>query len=341
MEKVTFKNESIDFLGRFKYLLKNHGSYMGILYAVSCFVLFTQIIYLYNEKKSLENEVASLHIQRADLVFHVNKIKDDFLELDGLYGEIFALSHSFNSEVNEYNYRVYHQLGIDSSLPEEFKSENINLETSINLGDVSSIFRAENPSKSIYDKGKVIFAKMNELKLSLITKDHLLDNIPIATPVLGNLTSGYGYRYSPFSPREISYHNGIDIMADAGTKIFAPANGVVAFAGRIRGYGQSLIINHSNGIQTQFAHLNEYFVKSGDLVSKGALIGLVGNTGRSTGPHLHYEIRVNGELKDPELFTLGRYNIYEKPEETDISLLKTTSPAMGGEDSLLDFKAAH
>ncbi len=125
----------------------------------------------------------------------------------------------------------------------------------------------------------------------------LLDNridelrwLPVGNPVLGEYTSGFGYRTSPFSGRG-QFHEGIDFSTDKRSAVVATADGVVREAGRKGRYGLALVVDHGNGLETLYGHLSELKVKAGDRVCRGERIGLVGSTGSSTGPHLHYEIR--------------------------------------------------
>jgi murein DD-endopeptidase MepM/ murein hydrolase activator NlpD len=117
-------------------------------------------------------------------------------------------------------------------------------------------------------------------------------------PVNGEVTSGFGYRMHPiFHVRKM--HTGVDISAGMGTPIKAAAAGTVIFAGWRGGYGQAVIISHGNGLATLYAHQSKLLVSVGDKVKRGEVIGKVGSTGYSTGPHLHFEVRVNGNPVDP------------------------------------------
>lgn len=115
-------------------------------------------------------------------------------------------------------------------------------------------------------------------------------------------TSKWGYRTDPVTGRRKIKHSGVDLRAGMGTPVFAPQGGIVRSAGWMKGYGRIVIIDHENGYSTRFAHLNEYLVYPGDSVIMGELIAKSGNSGRSTGPHLHYEIRRYGEAVDPMEF---------------------------------------
>lgn len=131
----------------------------------------------------------------------------------------------------------------------------------------------------------------------------ILASTPSIWPVRGWVTSGYGRRISPFS-KTTQFHAGIDISTRRGTPIVAPAPGVVTFAGREGGFGRMVAINHGHGIVTRFAHLNKIKVKTGQKVARGELIATVGNTGRSTGPHLHYEVLLSGVPTNPMYYIL-------------------------------------
>ncbi len=122
---------------------------------------------------------------------------------------------------------------------------------------------------------------------------------------LAQMTSGFGVRADPFHGRAKN-HSGVDLAKPTGTPIYATANGKIGRAGRVGSYGNLVEINHGNGYQTRYAHMHRIFVKSGQFVRRGTQIGEVGSTGRSTGPHLHYEVRFNGKALDPTPFISGQ-----------------------------------
>lgn len=130
-----------------------------------------------------------------------------------------------------------------------------------------------------------------------------LATVPLRRPLAGNpeSTSGYGVRIDPFLGVP-AMHTGHDFRAAAGDRVLATASGVVTTAGRKGGYGNVVEIRHSNGFSTRYAHLSKIAVSLGQKVGVGQVIGRVGSTGRSTGPHLHYETRVDGETVDPQRF---------------------------------------
>jgi murein DD-endopeptidase MepM/ murein hydrolase activator NlpD len=129
--------------------------------------------------------------------------------------------------------------------------------------------------------------------------------IPSLWPVVGALESGVGGRRNPFGGRGWEYHEGQDIDAAYGTPVQAAANGRVTIAGRQRGYGNVVYIDHGAGLSTRYGHLSQINVAVGQTVTRGQTIGLVGSTGRSTGPHLHYEVRIDNQPVDPRRYLPG------------------------------------
>jgi murein DD-endopeptidase MepM/ murein hydrolase activator NlpD len=128
--------------------------------------------------------------------------------------------------------------------------------------------------------------------------ERLISSVPTAMPANGRMTSGVGTRPSPWTGKP-EFHSGLDIPNPVGTPVYATGDGVVESAGVSNGNGQTVVLNHGQGIVTQYAHLSKIQVKKGDRVRKGQQIAKSGNTGKSTSPHLHYEVRINGVPIDP------------------------------------------
>jgi murein DD-endopeptidase MepM/ murein hydrolase activator NlpD len=144
--------------------------------------------------------------------------------------------------------------------------------------------------------------------LSLLKKLEVKRNILAATPsirpVEGWVTSRFGYRKSPFTNRK-EFHKGLDIATRNGTPIIAPADGMVTYTGGKGLMGNMMTINHGYGMLTRYGHLHKFLKKKGEKVQRGETIALVGNTGKSTGPHLHYEVHLNGVPVNPEKYILN------------------------------------
>ena len=126
-----------------------------------------------------------------------------------------------------------------------------------------------------------------------------------------SITSGFGYRRDPFNGRA-ALHSGIDFKGAMGSPIFAAAEGRVTFAGRKGGYGNAVEVTHSNGLLTRYAHLSRIDVRPGQMVAAGATLGGLGSTGRSTGPHLHFEVRINDRAVNPRPFLEAAPNVLKE-----------------------------
>lgn len=135
---------------------------------------------------------------------------------------------------------------------------------------------------------------------------------PISNKDLTRTASGYGMRIDPIY-RVPRFHSGMDFSAKIGTEIYATGNGVVTFAGWKKGYGNCLMIDHGYGYETLYGHMNKFSARVGQKVTRGEVIGSVGNTGKSTGPHLHYEVIVRGQYDNPSKY----YYMDLTPEEYD------------------------
>jgi murein DD-endopeptidase MepM/ murein hydrolase activator NlpD len=127
------------------------------------------------------------------------------------------------------------------------------------------------------------------------------NSAPNLWPVEGPVTGSFGERIDPFNG-EGAFHSGVDISASYGQAIIAPADGVVAFADYMGGYGRAIIVDHGHGITTRYGHLSNFAVAAGQHIHRGDTIGYVGLSGRSTGPHLHYEVRINDTPVNPHKY---------------------------------------
>jgi murein DD-endopeptidase MepM/ murein hydrolase activator NlpD len=140
---------------------------------------------------------------------------------------------------------------------------------------------------------------LHELYELLSDQRSFLSALPTKKPSDGVFTSGFGVRVSPMGDGGEKMHEGIDIAAGVGTPIRAPASGTVVFAGKKSGYGQIVMVDHGYGLETWYGHTSRVLVRAGQKIKRGQSIALVGNSGRSTGSHLHYEVHVNGIPVDP------------------------------------------
>ncbi|MAZ49678.1 MAG: hypothetical protein CME65_14045 [Halobacteriovoraceae bacterium] len=157
--------------------------------------------------------------------------------------------------------------------------------------------------KKIRDLASELEVKVHGLDQHLLDKESILRSTPSILPTNGWITSYFGHRISPTAGVR-KMHEGLDVGASFGTPIYAPADGIVTYAGNKAGFGLFVQIDHGYGIETIYAHSQKIMTKNGKRVQRGDLIAKVGSSGYSTGPHLHYEVRVNGIAVDPLYFIL-------------------------------------
>src|SRR5256885_883624 len=168
----------------------------------------------------------------------------------------------------------------------------------------------ENPYRDDLDKMSFrshrIAGNLSVLEQKLAEKSQLLSCTPSIAPVRGILTDGFGGRFDPFTGEQGS-HMAVDISSAVGQPVRAPADGVVVKAEWANGYGNVIYLSHGYGYSTRYGHLSSYAVRPGAHVKRGDIIAYVGSTGRSTGPHLHYEVRVNNNPVNPLEYILNAF----------------------------------
>jgi len=142
-----------------------------------------------------------------------------------------------------------------------------------------------------------------------VDQAELLSHTPSVWPVRGYLSSGFGNRVDPFTGGP-DYHPGIDVSAPLGTRVLAPADGVVVAVGRRGAYGQAIIIDHGYGVVTRYGHLDAFNVRAGQRVRRSEVIGFVGSTGRSNAPHLHYEVWLDDKAQNPIHYIIEEYRSF-------------------------------
>ncbi|HEX5886176.1 MAG TPA: M23 family metallopeptidase [Pyrinomonadaceae bacterium] len=164
------------------------------------------------------------------------------------------------------------------------------------------------PSLPVDEMGlATLTAKMGRLEEDMRAYEAILRQrgyTPTVWPVEGTLEAGFGGRRNPFSGMGYEFHSGQDIEAPWGAPVVAGASGTVSFVGWQNGYGQLVIVDHGGGLTTRYGHLSHIDVELGQVLSRAQLLGKVGSTGRSTGPHLHYEVRINDQPVNPQQYLL-------------------------------------
>jgi murein DD-endopeptidase MepM/ murein hydrolase activator NlpD len=150
-------------------------------------------------------------------------------------------------------------------------------------------------------------------EIAAIRKSLGSEYLPNIWAHLGKINNEFGFRRNPFGGRAYEFHPGMDIDGERGDQVVAPANGTIIWAGYKGGYGNMVEIDHGNGLTTCYGHMSKIEAEVGESVTRGQLIGLIGSTGRSTGPHLHFEVRLNEKPINPRHFL--------PPEPTDLNTI--------------------
>lgn len=237
-------------------------------------IAHARVMMLEEENQYQAKEIAHLTKRSAEIeeqLLGLNELKNQVLDIVGLKSQqttdideepLFLVSRSFQRS---------------TSSIEDYEEAMFYLETLINK-------QKENMSQLVNDVEKQL---------------EYLDALPNLLPANGRITSPYGYRLSPINRRR-EFHKGIDIANRSNTNIIAAGSGIVTYSGYNGSYGRMIIISHGYGYTSVYAHNRENLVEVGQRVNKGDVIAKMGSTGRSTGPHVHFEVRLNGEPIDPQ-----------------------------------------
>lgn len=287
----------------FRYWVRQTGIYIlaGIVIGILFLYLFLTFFPSPREKQLLR-EKASLESQLEVLNSQVDQMQVVMTDLqqrdDNLYRVLFG------AEPIPLSVRQGAQRKIDYY---EQLAQMTNSELAADLA-----LKVDLLEKEIYVQAK----SYDEVAQMAKEQEIRMENIPAIQPVMNKdlkrVASGYGMRIDPvYHVRK--FHQGMDFTAPTGTEVFATGNAKVDFAGWKQGYGNTVILDHGYGYKTLYAHLYKILVRKGQKVRRSDIIALVGNTGKSTGPHLHYEVRLNNKPVDPR-----NYYFYDlSPEEYD------------------------
>jgi murein DD-endopeptidase MepM/ murein hydrolase activator NlpD len=201
------------------------------------------------------------------------------------------------------------KLGVMAGLDQSLPPENVGVGGVTSMDSVAPSAEKGLSLTSMDRNISDLTEKSQKLEQFYSDQKLLLSSTPSIWPVRGYLSTGFGNRIDPFT-NEKDFHPGIDISTPMGAKVVAPADGVVISCEPRGGYGNAIIIDHKYGVVTRYAHLDHFNVRAGQRVKRGDLIGFVGTTGRSTGPHLHYEVWVHDQAQNPILFILDEYRSF-------------------------------
>jgi murein DD-endopeptidase MepM/ murein hydrolase activator NlpD len=266
---------------------------------VLCFTAVPYVVYDYFRLKLatpsvnvLERQVANQRAQIQVFARKIDTLKTDMIALQDFEKKIRVVANIGHPAGQD---AVF---GIGGSMPED-------MDPSLSLTERHNGLLREmhDQVEEIHEASTIQKNAFGELHEYLQGQKSLLASTPTIRPTTGWTSCRFGHRTSPFTGVK-EFHQGIDIATRTGTPIVAPANGVIAFAGNKGRLGKAMVIDHENGILTRYGHLSKYLVKPGDRVKRGEQIALVGNTGRSTAPHLHYEVKLNGLPVNPNKYIL-------------------------------------
>lgn len=233
---------------------------------------------------------------------HINQLKSVILERDQ---EISQLNEKSNQIANDLIQITDLEKKLSSLLKINPSSSSTSLSRSIDPATQSFTMSSpivQTPSQLAPIVAEHLTILQRYYETAVLNKDQI-EHTPTILPNNGEITSAFGYRRNPFGGRSTEFHNGIDIACNYGSPVSATAAGVVTFAARDPIFGLKIVIDHGHGIETFYAHNSRLLVKNGDHVNKSDLIAYSGNSGRSTGSHLHYGAIVNGNNVDPLIFT--------------------------------------
>jgi murein DD-endopeptidase MepM/ murein hydrolase activator NlpD len=237
-----------------------------------------------NENRVVRNEINRIEKEMSNLQTFI-----DSLELYDKKLRSYAPLRPIDDELRN--------MGVGGYMP-LFEKEGLSLDVKSELTNVSETL------DNLVGRARLQKSSFDELANFLQEKAYLRNHTPSIMPVQGWLIRGFGYQIDPFTG-QVKMHEGLDIAAPTGTPIVAPADGTVRYAGNKKDYGLSVEIDHGYGFITQYSHCQRIRVNSGMRIKRGDVIAYVGNTGRSTGPHLHYEVRVSHATVNPMNYVLS------------------------------------
>jgi murein DD-endopeptidase MepM/ murein hydrolase activator NlpD len=273
----------------FRYWLRKTGNYLLSGIVIGALLLYIMYIFFPSPReKQLQTEKQNIEAQLQALSQQVDQMQLVMADLqqrdDNLYRVLFA------AEPIPLSVRQGAQRKIDY-YEQISKMTNSQLAADLTL-------KVDMLAKELYIQSK----SYDDLVKMAKTREIRMQNIPAIQPILNKdltrIASGFGARIDPVY-HVVRFHQGMDFTASTGTDIYATGNGTVSFCGWRQGYGNTVIINHGFGYETLYAHCSELLVVEGQKVRRSDVVAKVGNTGKSTGPHLHYEVRLRGTQVDP------------------------------------------
>ena len=285
-------------ISRHWFRVYGYSALIILLGVVSTFIYFSQkYYYLANDEAELtelRRESKIRKVQAEKIATQMKNLESDMARLGRFEKKLRVITALEGSPQNSAE-----NLGVGGS----YGLSSHSLTTSLTHESKALANRLSNNLGHLTTQAKIKTISLQELDHFFKNQKSFLQSTPSVWPTRGWVTSGFGYRKSPFTGlREM--HEGWDIGARSGSAVRATADGMITVAGRERGYGKLIEIDHGYGVVTRYGHNSKNLIKVGSKVKRGQIVALVGNTGRSTGPHLHYEVLVNGVPANPKNYIL-------------------------------------
>ena len=299
-------------------------------FAVDYFFTFSSHITERNyqkENQELKSQLSHLQFRMAKLNTRLNQIEDFSYKIKKTAGlglpsstsspwAIGPLSHPAKNNLHRsYSENFYASFSSSPSVPPSKVSEisshhhspSSHKEKAPLMSSLSGVDSVVIYMDRLEKKSHLLQEDITLLLEQLYEKKDILSSTPSQLPVKkGWISSHFGYRQYPFTG-EVTLHEGMDIAAFPGTPVYAPAKGVVVFAGYKQGYGNVIVVDHGYELSTLYGHLSEIMVSPQQKINRGEVIGAVGNTGNSSGSHLHYEVRISNVPVDPSNYVLNTF----------------------------------
>jgi murein DD-endopeptidase MepM/ murein hydrolase activator NlpD len=296
------------------FMFRNAGSRIDKFTVSRSYLLFTGVFIV---ACIISICIAAFHYHNSNIDLRENKIFAQMEEIKSQRGQV----QIFANEINRLKSQLIHLNSFEKKIRVIANIENAIDQNSL-FGVGGSAPDDLSPDISLEDKHNSLIREMHQqvdeikkasvkqenkfqsLLSSLEDKRNLLASTPAIMPTDGWMSSSFGYRISPFTGRR-EFHKGQDIGARKGEPVLTSANGVVTHSGVKGSFGKVVVVDHGHGMVTRYAHLSQALKKKGDAVKRGDIIGKVGNTGRSTGTHLHYEVILNGVRVNPRKYIIN------------------------------------
>jgi murein DD-endopeptidase MepM/ murein hydrolase activator NlpD len=247
----------------------------------------------------LKSSIISSQVHLDAYAKELGELQARMMRLDAQSQRLAKLAGEKDSKVtNKSNLKPNSNLQLDNLLPANRGGPLINARPMTEMDLQAAILELTQAVDARDDS-------LSSIEAKVLQQSVLKDMLPNSSPVAAAYnSSSYGWRIDPFNGNK-AFHEGLDFTANTGTPIRAAADGIVSFAEHTPDYGNIVKIEHGSGLETRYAHASKLLVHVGERVVKGQIVAEVGSTGRSTGPHLHYEIRLNGNSLDPRKYLPG------------------------------------